>query len=89
MNDIVKGRARFRWGNHLEFSEEAGPGDFIYAPPLVPHQEMNARADGPVEAVVVPSGQEPLVVNLDIAEDDIEAANAFPVPFHPRPNEKG
>src|SRR6202050_4540053 len=27
---IVKGRARFRWGNRLEFVAEAGPGDFIY-----------------------------------------------------------
>jgi uncharacterized RmlC-like cupin family protein len=79
---IVKGRARFRWGEHLEFSEEAGPGDFIYVPPWVPHQEMNARADEPVEAVVVRSGQEPVVVNLDIAE-----ANQFPVPFHPKPGE--
>ena len=24
---IVKGRARMRWGDRLEFSEEAGPGD--------------------------------------------------------------
>jgi uncharacterized RmlC-like cupin family protein len=79
---IVKGRARFRWGDHLEFSEEAGPGDFIFVPPYVPHQEMNARPDEPVEAVVVRSGQEPIVVNLDIAE-----AAEFPVPFHPRPDE--
>ena len=76
---IVKGRARMRWGEHLEFSGEAGPGDFIYVPPYVPHQEMNARADEPVEAVVVRSGQDPIVVNLDIAE-----ANEAPVPFHPR-----
>jgi uncharacterized RmlC-like cupin family protein len=75
---IVKGRARMRWGDHLEFSEEAGPGDFIYVPPYVPHQEMNARADEPVEAVVVRSGQEPIVINLDIAE-----ATQKPVPFHP------
>jgi uncharacterized RmlC-like cupin family protein len=79
---IVKGSARFRWGEHLEFSEEAGPGDFIYVPPYVPHQEMNARPDEPVEAVVVRSGQDPIVVNLDIAE-----ASAFPVPFHPRDGE--
>jgi len=77
---IVKGRARMRWGERLEFSGEAGPGDFIYVPPYVPHQEMNARADEPVEAVVVRSGQDPIVVNLDIAE-----ANEAPVPFHPRP----
>ena len=47
---IVKGRARMRWGEHLEFSDEAGPGDFIYVPPYVPHQEMNARPDEPVTA---------------------------------------
>jgi uncharacterized RmlC-like cupin family protein len=81
---IVKGRARFRWGDHLEFSEEAGPGDFIFIPPWVPHQEMNARPDEPVEAVVVRSGQEPIVVNLDMAE-----ASEYPIPFHPRSGENG
>jgi uncharacterized RmlC-like cupin family protein len=64
---VVKGRARFRWGDRLEFMEEAGPGDFIYVPPFVPHQEMNASVDSPVECVVVRSGQEPIVINLDIA----------------------
>src|SRR5437868_15540857 len=63
---IVKGRARFRWGEGLEFVDEAGPGDFIYVPPFVPHQEINARPDEPVEVIVVRSGQEPIVVNLDI-----------------------
>ena len=55
-----------RWGDKLEFVAEAGPGDFIYVPPFVPHQEINARPDEPVEAVVVRSGQEPIVVNLAI-----------------------
>src|SRR2546427_1463200 len=63
---IIRGRARFRWGARLEFVDEAGPGDFVYVPPFVPHQEMNATRDQPVEAVVVRSGQEPIVVNLDI-----------------------
>ena len=63
---IIRGRARMRWGDHLEFVEEAGPGDFIYVPPFVPHQEINAKRDEPVEAVIVRSGQEPVVVNLDI-----------------------
>jgi uncharacterized RmlC-like cupin family protein len=40
---VVRGRARMRWGETLEFSDEAGPGDFIYVPPFVPHQEINAR----------------------------------------------
>lgn len=75
---IVKGHARMRWGDHLEFSEAAGPGDFIYVPPYVPHQEMNDSGDESVEAVVVRNGQEPIVINLDIAE-----ADGKPVPFHP------
>src|SRR5689334_18235263 len=62
---IVRGRARMRWGNRLEFSAEAEPGDFIYVPPYVPHQEINASPDQPCEAVVVRSGQDPIVVNLD------------------------
>jgi uncharacterized RmlC-like cupin family protein len=39
---VVKGRARMRWGERLEYTAEAGPGDFIYVPPYVPHQESNA-----------------------------------------------
>jgi uncharacterized RmlC-like cupin family protein len=30
---VVRGRVRMRWGDQLEFSEEARPGDFIYVPP--------------------------------------------------------
>ena len=63
---VVKGRARMRWGDHLEFTATAGPGDFIYVPPYVPHQEINASSDEPLECVLVRSGQEPVVVNLDI-----------------------
>jgi uncharacterized RmlC-like cupin family protein len=79
---IVKGRARFRWGNELEFVDEAGPGDFIFVPPYVPHQEINARPDEPVEAVVVRSGQDPIVVNLDIASP--EGRTDIPDSFHPQ-----
>jgi uncharacterized RmlC-like cupin family protein len=64
---VVKGKARMRWGEKLEFMAEAGPGDFIYVPPYVPHQEINASTDEPLECVLVRSGQEPVVVNLDIA----------------------
>ncbi len=63
---VLKGRARMRWGNNLEFVAEAGPGDFIYVPPWVPHQEINANPNEPLECVLVRSGQEPVVVNLDI-----------------------
>jgi uncharacterized RmlC-like cupin family protein len=82
---IIRGRARFRWGEHLEFVDEAGPGDFIYVPPFVPHQELNARHDQPVEAVVVRSGQEPIVVNLDIPSPEPGPESPQPDPFHSAP----
>src|SRR5438477_7422338 len=80
---IVRGRARMRWGDRLEFSDEAGPGDFIYVPPYVPHQEINARADEPCEAVVVRSGQDPVVVNLDIDSPEPPNSASSGGPFHP------
>ena len=63
---VVRGKARMRWGDRLEFTAEAGPGDFIWVPPFVPHQEINANDDEPLSCVLVRSGQEPVVVNLDI-----------------------
>jgi uncharacterized RmlC-like cupin family protein len=63
---IISGRARMRWGERLEFVAEAGPGDFIFVPPFVPHQEINANPNEPLSCVVVRSDQEPVVVNLDI-----------------------
>jgi uncharacterized RmlC-like cupin family protein len=66
----------------LEFVDEAGPGDFIYVPPFVPHQELNARTDMPVEAVVVRSGQEPIVVNLDIPSPESAPGTTEADPFH-------
>ena len=64
---VVRGRARMRWGERLEFVAEAGPGDFIYVPPYVPHQEINASSDETLECVLVRSDNEAVVVNLDIA----------------------
>ncbi len=63
---VVSGKARMRWGDKLEFVAEAGPGDFIYVPPYVPHQEINASDTEPLSCVLCRSGQEPVVVNLDI-----------------------
>jgi uncharacterized RmlC-like cupin family protein len=63
---VVKGRARMRWGEKLEFTAEAGPGDFIYVPPFVPHQEINASPTEKLECVLVRSDGEAVAVNLDI-----------------------
>jgi uncharacterized RmlC-like cupin family protein len=69
---VVSGRARMRWGERLEYTAEAGPGDFIYVAPYAPHQEINASPDEPLSCVVVRSGQEPVVVNLDLP--DVESS---------------
>jgi uncharacterized RmlC-like cupin family protein len=63
---VIKGRARMRWGDHLEFTAEAGPGDFIYVPPYVPHQEINASATELLECVLCRSDGQAVSVNLDI-----------------------
>ena len=63
---VVSGRARMRWGEQLEFFAEAGPGDFIYVPPYVPHQEINASPEQPLTCVLVRNDQAPVVVNLNI-----------------------
>ncbi len=39
---VVRGKARMLWGDALQFTAEAGPGDFIYVPPYVP-QSGNQR----------------------------------------------
>src|ERR671912_379249 len=63
---VVSGHARMRWGDRLEFVAEAGPGDFIFVPPFVPHQEINASELETLSCVIVRNDQEPVVVNLDI-----------------------
>jgi uncharacterized RmlC-like cupin family protein len=82
---VVKGRARMRWGDHLEYVAEAGPGDFIFVPPYVPHQEINASADETLECVVVRSDNEAVVVNLDI--EPVERPEPIPWidPIHRAP----
>ena len=63
---VVRGKARMRWGDRLEFTAEAGPGDFIFVPPYVPHQEINASRDETLECVLVRSDGQATAVNLDI-----------------------
>ena len=73
---VVRGNARMRWGERLEFVAEAGPGDFIYVPPYVPHQEINASREETLECVLVRSDGEAVVVNLDI--EPVEAPENVP-----------
>lgn len=68
---VVNGVARMRWGDHLEYLAEAAAGDFIYVPPFVPHQEINGSDELQLHCVIARSGQEGLVVNLDITPVEV------------------
>ena len=85
---VVRGRARMRWGNQLEFTAEAGPGDFIWVPPFVPHQEINASESEALECVLLRSGQDPVVVNLDIPMVEKPETVHWVDNIHPAPPEK-
>ena len=82
---VVRGKARMRWGEQLEYVAEAGPGDFIFVPPWVPHQEINASPDEPLECVLVRSDQEAVVVNLDIEPVEGPERVAWVDPIHKAP----
>jgi uncharacterized RmlC-like cupin family protein len=79
---VLKGRARMRWGEALEFTAEAGPGDFIYVPPFVPHQEINASDHETLECVLMRSGGDAVVVNLDIAPVEVPTTVPWIDPIH-------
>jgi uncharacterized RmlC-like cupin family protein len=80
---VIKGRARMRWGEHLEFTSEAGPGDFIYVPPFVPHQEINASPTETLECVLVRSDGEAVAVNLAIEPAEPPEDVRWIDPTHP------
>ena len=82
---VVSGRARMRWGENLEFVAEAGPGDFIYVPPFVPHQEINASSQETLSCVLVRSDSDAVVVNLDIEPAEPPEGVAWVDPIHRQP----
>ena len=72
------------WFNRMpRLDRTTSPGDFIYVPPYVPHQEINASPDESCEAVVVRDGQDPIVVNLDLRTPEPASAGHGGLPFHP------
>jgi uncharacterized RmlC-like cupin family protein len=83
---VVRGRARMRWGGSLEYTAEADAGDFIFIPPYVPHQEINANPDEVLECVLVRSDNEAVVVNLDIEAVETPEAVHWVDPIHKHPD---
>src|SRR5471030_2307125 len=83
---VVSGRARMRWGDKLQFIAEAGPGDFIYVPPYVPHQEINASDTEPLDCVLVRSDNEAVAINIDITPAEKVEEVYWVDPTHPHPH---
>jgi len=82
---VVRGRARMRWGEKLEFMAEAEAGDFIFIPPYVPHQEINASGDETLHCMLVRSDNEAVVVNLDIEPVEKPESVYWVDPIHKAP----
>jgi uncharacterized RmlC-like cupin family protein len=82
---VVRGKARMRWGERLEFTAEGEAGDFIFVPPYVPHQEINALPDTPLECVLVRSDNQSVVVNLNIEAAERVEEVYWIDPIHGRP----
>jgi uncharacterized RmlC-like cupin family protein len=79
---VIRGKARMRWGERLQYVAEAEAGDFIFVPPFVPHQEINASPDERLECVLVRSDNEAVVVNLDIEPIEKPEAVEWIDPIH-------
>ncbi|MHB8376145.1 MAG: cupin domain-containing protein [Dehalococcoidia bacterium] len=62
---VVRGRMRMRWGDRLERSVDAGPGDFVFVPAHVVHQEMSV-SDECLVLILARGAQENVVVNVDL-----------------------
>jgi uncharacterized RmlC-like cupin family protein len=65
---VINGNARFRFGDRLESVVEAQAGDFVFVPPYLVHQEINANAGEGIDMIVSRSSQENVVVNVDVPE---------------------
>ena len=62
---VVHGRMRMRWGDRLQRSIDAGPGDFVFVPAHVVHQEMSV-SDERLVLILARGAQENVVVNIDL-----------------------
>jgi uncharacterized RmlC-like cupin family protein len=66
---VTAGRIRLRYGARLQDSIEAGPGDYIYIPPRVIHQEINLSPSEPIDSIVIRDSQVNVVVNVVLPDD--------------------
>ena len=56
---------------------QAGPGDYMYVPPYVPHREENPSPTEPAVVVLARSTQEGIVVNLPSLRAEVPELDAL------------
>jgi uncharacterized RmlC-like cupin family protein len=56
---------------------EAGPGDYVYVPPFVPHREENPSQDEEAVVVLARTTQEGIVVNLPSLRAEVPELDAL------------
>jgi uncharacterized RmlC-like cupin family protein len=62
---VVSGHPSFVFAEgEREVRIDAGPGDYVFVPPFVPHREENPSPDEAAVVVIARSTQEAIVVNL-------------------------
>ena len=66
---VTTGRIRLRYGDRLQDSLEAGPGDYIYVPPRVIHQEINLSPSEPIDSIVIRDSMVNVVVNVVLPDE--------------------
>jgi uncharacterized RmlC-like cupin family protein len=66
---VTAGRIRLRFGDRLQDSVEAGPGDYIFVPPRVIHQEINLSPSDPIDSIVIRDSQVNVVVNVVLPDE--------------------
>ena len=69
---VRRGRLRMRWGDRLEHSVDAEPGDFVFVPSHLVHQEMSI-SDEQLVLILARGGQENVVVNVELPSEVLYA----------------
>jgi len=69
---ITRGRVLIRFGERLENSAEAGPGDYVFIPAHVVHQEINLSDSEAIDSIVIRSGDN-VVISVELPADVLQA----------------
>lgn len=69
---VQRGRLRMRWGDRLEHSIDAEPGDFVFVPSHLVHQEIST-SDEQLVLILARGGQENVVVNIEMPAEVLDA----------------